>query len=335
MEAVAGPPVEQEQDLRLLLEWEGEQERSRVRQARIASVLLHGAAILLLASLPKEILAPPRAPERHLLTPLIAPPAELTQKAPNRGKPIKEFYGETILPRPRLVIPPSPPPSARAAAPKPLPPPALPEPPKVETGAQPPKLGPEASLAQVQPPPQIQAQEKPKLAFESPGGAPASTGGAGKVAVPNPSVSEAVRSLSRGESGGRTIVGDAGVGEGINLPALPGKAGSSLELLSDPKGIDFKPYLLAILANVRRNWFAVMPESAKLGRRGKVAIQFAISRDGRVPKLVIVLPSGADALDRAAVAGISASNPFPPLPTDYRGDQIRLQFTFLYNMPVN
>jgi TonB family protein len=100
-------------------------------------------------------------------------------------------------------------------------------------------------------------------------------------------------------------------------------------------GVDFRPYLLQILADVRRNWFAVYPESAKLGARGKVQIQFAISRDGKVPKLVIVLPSGAESLDRAAVAGISASNPFPPLPAGYNGEVIRLQFTFSYNMSRN
>ena len=86
-------------------------------------------------------------------------------------------------------------------------------------------------------------------------------------------------------------------------------------------GIDFRPYLTRILASVRRNWFAVIPESAKLGRGGRVQIQFAINRDGRVPKLVIASPSGAEALDRAAVAGISASNPFPPLPPEFRGER--------------
>ena len=51
-----------------------------------------------------------------------------------------------------------------------------------------------------------------------------------------------------------------------------------------------------------------------------------------MPKLVISVPSGAQPLDRAAVAGISASNPFPPLPVEFKGEQIRLQFTFSYNM---
>ncbi|MEZ5355006.1 MAG: energy transducer TonB [Bryobacteraceae bacterium] len=89
--------------------------------------------------------------------------------------------------------------------------------------------------------------------------------------------------------------------------------------------------MIRILSTVRRNWVAVIPESARLGRRGKVLIQFAISKDGAVPKLVIASPSGTEALDRAAVAGISASNPFPPLPDEFKGQQIRLQFTFLYN----
>ena len=87
-----------------------------------------------------------------------------------------------------------------------------------------------------------------------------------------------------------------------------------------------------ILASVKRNWMAVMPESARLGRPGRVAIQFAIARNGSVPKLVIVSPSGTDAFDRAAVAGVSASNPFPPLPAEYRGEQVKLQLNFAYNI---
>ena len=61
---------------------------------------------------------------------------------------------------------------------------------------------------------------------------------------------------------------------------VPGKLGSSLELQSDPMGVDFKPYLIRVLSAVKRNWLAVVPESARLGRRGKVVIQFAISKDG-------------------------------------------------------
>ena len=87
-----------------------------------------------------------------------------------------------------------------------------------------------------------------------------------------------------------------------------------MQLLSDPQGVDFKPYLLQVLAKVRRNWMAIVPDSARMGQRGLVLIQFSIDRSGGVPKLVIASTSGITAFDRAAVAGISASNPFPPLP---------------------
>ena len=102
--------------------------------------------------------------------------------------------------------------------------------------------------------------------------------------------------------------------------------------MSDPLGVDFKPYLIRILALVRQNWFAVIPESARMGNRGVVQLQFVIDRSGEVPKLVIATASGSQALDKAAVASISASVPFPALPREYKGLSIRLQFAFKYNV---
>jgi len=143
------------------------------------------------------------------------------------------------------------------------------------------------------------------------------------------------RQVARGAGKG-LIVGDddAIPGASPSSPSVPvpGKLGSAVELLSDPQGVDFWPYLVKILTTVRRNWFAVIPESTRFGRTGRAVIQFAINRDGSVPKLVIATPSGAEALDRAAVAAISASNPFIPLPSEFKGSQIRLQFVFRYNV---
>jgi TonB family protein len=98
-------------------------------------------------------------------------------------------------------------------------------------------------------------------------------------------------------------------------------------------GVDFKPYLLQVLAIVRRNWTAVMPESVRMGLRGKVALQLAIVRSGDVAHLVYADRSGSRALDEAAVAGVSASNPLPPLPAEFKGERIVVQFNFVYNMP--
>jgi TonB family protein len=355
MEVTVHSPVNPADEPRFLIDWQDQQDRSRTGRAGVVSLAAHLAALLLLSFLPRTVVYHPEHRPTRTITPLTAPLTELTQTVPNKGKISKEFNAESLQPRPRIQIPPSRPSSTRPAAPQlamptqpktPAPPAAMPEPPKIESAGrepQAPNVGPDPNQLARMAPPQIQAQEKPvekpKLAFENP--QPAQEGGGrgtGQLAPPSSSVSEAVRSVARGGGGGGLVVGDLGTGDGslgeaMNLPPSPGKTGSALELLSDPQGVDFRPYLIKILANVRRNWFAVMPESAKLGRRGKVAIQFAIARNGSVPKLVIVLPSGTDALDRAAVAGISASNPFPPLPTEFRGDQVRLQFTFGYNMP--
>jgi TonB family protein len=64
-----------------------------------------------------------------------------------------------------------------------------------------------------------------------------------------------------------------------------------------------------------------------------VVLQFSVDKRGQVPKLVIANTSGTVAFDQAAVASVSASNPFPPLPTEYKGTEIRLQLAFSYNMP--
>jgi TonB family protein len=217
----------------------------------------------------------------------------------------------------------------------------MPDAPSIDTGqlraAAPPPQGLGSPIAP--PPPQIAAEEKPKLTFENPGTQTGVAGqvGLGRVPVPRASVDDALKQVVRGQGSRGLVVGDEdsamAASPSARVVPIPGKMGSSVELLSDPMGVDFWPYLIKVLSSVRRNWFAVIPESARLGQRGgRVIIQFAIDRNGSVPKLVIANSSGTDALDRAAVAGISASNPFPPLPPEFRGGQIRLQFAFRYNV---
>ncbi len=304
---------------------------------------------------------------------LLAPPqrllSELTQRAPNQGKVTPQFRGLPEPPRPVIVAPPIPPePRPPVLAPQPAPPepevkpvPAAPSPeadkPEPEPGkprrapaaAQSPekgdprpgsgrvKLGPNELPAPRRP---SQPPEQPALTLENPTATspgregPLQLGSLTLSARPDQMIEAAVEQLAK-QGGGKQSVGDGSGPGGADayLPPSPGNAGSNLELLSDPRGVDFRPYLMQVLAAVRRNWYAVIPESARLGvTRGRVAIQFAISRDGNVPKLVIASSSGVQPLDRAAVAGISASHPFPRLPAEFSGNEVRLQFVFLYNI---
>jgi len=332
METVVQPPGGAE--LHILTEWGDAADRPRKRRAAALSVVAHVVVVVTLFSLPKDLFVPAPRTASVQITPLIEPPTELTQNAPTKGKVDKEFNATEMHPRPRIQIPMALPSVAVPQAPRPAEPPkpapSLPEPPKVETAV---KEMPKAELPQA-PPPQIQPVETPKLAFETPSPPPPPVPpGQRVVPVPDTSVSGAIRQAARGSAGG-LVVGDFGAsGPGINLPPSPGSQGSNMQLLTDPQGVDFRPYLMRILASVKQHCLWVIPESVKLGRRGKVAIQFSISRDGQVPKLVIAEFSGTEALDRAAVAGISASVPFPPLPSEFKGERIVLQMNFAYNMP--
>lgn len=132
---------------------------------------------------------------------------------------------------------------------------------------------------------------------------------------------------NRGGYGGDN--GDYGLGQGKQA----GEAIGPLDVLSDTMGVDFGPYLARVLHDVRENWYRIIPESARapLMKKGKVSIEFAILKDGQVAGLQIVGSSGDIALDRAAYGGITASKPFPPLPTEFGGQYLALRFHFFYN----
>lgn len=112
---------------------------------------------------------------------------------------------------------------------------------------------------------------------------------------------------------------------------------TSLEILTPTEGVDFKAYLARVYKSVKVNWYALMPEAARNGEKGKVSVRFHIQQNGTLlteePK--IESGSGKVPLDRAAVAAIVSSTPFEHLPARFRGPNVELRFTFLYNLPVS
>ena len=132
---------------------------------------------------------------------------------------------------------------------------------------------------------------------------------------------------SRGRYGGGDE-GDLGLGQRQATARV-----GPYEITSDTMGVDFGPYMQRVLHDVKQNWYAIIPESAMppLLKRGKVSIQFAILKNGQIAGLRYVSGSGDVALDRAAYGGITASNPFPPLPQEFAGQYLGLRFTFYYN----
>ena len=110
-----------------------------------------------------------------------------------------------------------------------------------------------------------------------------------------------------------------------------GHGGSgSIEILSDTQGVDFGPYLQRVRQDIQANWYRQIPLSAET-KTGKVTIECAITSDGKLTNMRLVAGSGDEVLDRAAWAGLTRSNPFPPLPSQYTGPHLALRLHFHYN----
>jgi TonB family protein len=141
-------------------------------------------------------------------------------------------------------------------------------------------------------------------------------------------ISQAARGTAHGGGGGFGEIGPGPGGGGSHM-------GNGLEILSDTQGVDFDPYIRRVLDNIRTNWYTLCPESvnAPLRKHGKVKIEFAILPDGKVAGMRLSPDgtSGDAALDRAAWGGISLSNPFPPLPSEFHGPYLALRIHFFYN----
>jgi len=142
---------------------------------------------------------------------------------------------------------------------------------------------------------------------------------------PGSAIKEATRAAAANRGGGGGQEGDFGLGTGAH-----GRQLGALDILSDTQGVDFGPYLQRILQDVKTNWYLLIPESAAM-KKGKLAIEFAIMKDGQVAGMKLIASSGDVALDRPAWGSITNSNPFPPLPSDFGGQYLALRFRFYYN----
>lgn len=138
-------------------------------------------------------------------------------------------------------------------------------------------------------------------------------------------VEQAARAAAANRGGYGGAGGDFGLGTGQR-----GRVMGNLDVLSDTMGVDFGPYLQRVLHNVKMNWYNIIPEAASW-KKGKVSIEFAILKDGRVAGMRLMSSSGDVALDRPAWGAITASNPFPPLPSEFGGQYLALRFHFYYN----
>jgi TonB family protein len=309
-----------------------------------ASIALHVVLLTLATRLPTfdSLRQPPPQVIVHRI-PLYIPRDALTQTAPNKHEVTKQVDLADLMDLQaqrahqsspdrsvrRFEMPKT---TANVKNPK-TPVTILPDAPAVsvtQTSAPPPP-GTANGLAMAPPPPAPSSGPFQNIGSEAPV-SPHPT-----LAPPKATVESAINGLAQSGSGSHVIISDDSPTEGV--APTPGRLGqlgaqhAGVELKSDPEGVDMRPYLAQILTIVRGNWRRVIPQSVRMGTlRGRTVLEFIINRDGSIPKLVTAETSGQDALDRAAVAGLSMSNPLPPLPPAFKGEQVRLAFSFAYNM---
>ena len=308
-------------DANLLIEPEEKRDARSDLITRILSIAVHAAVIAFLIFSPKMfpahvptkneielarkqlqwIYSPPAIPE----PPKPVPKIHITPKTLNKvAPPVEKPQIPSPVPPATPEKPPTDLPDAPRARIQPTPAPA-PAPPTQPAPSQ---------LQPVQPP---RPQSQNRLNLQLPDSSP------GKQIEDQ--MNDAIRrNPNRGEiySGGGPAPGQGGPGEGTGV-----------SILSDPQGVDFSNYITRLLAALRRNWVAIMPESARWDK-GAVYTTFQIYPNGSIASTDPELErtSGREPLDNAAMSAIHASNPFEPLPSQFHGPFLKLRIVFLYNI---
>jgi TonB family protein len=318
----------------LVLDFVDERARGRLREAGLASIIFHLLLFIALLLSPKwmtsravrAFTAADLLRERELTYLSLPPDRQSVTKRPNTNvisdkdrvatsrhptldrKTLKELVdsarpGSPAPPGPPLPKSPPSPPVAAQATPQ-MPAQGAPKPPKSD------------QVARLESPPSV--SNAGKGVFSTPMSAGSAIEQAARAAAAN-----------RVAGGGGGSAGDYGIGPARGASSVQ----SNLDILSDTMGVDFGPYLARVLHDVRLNWYNLIPEVARapMMKRGKVSIEFAILKDGSVAGLRLTGPSGDVSLDRAAWGGITLSNPFPPLPSEFHGQYLALRFHFFYN----
>ena len=326
-----------EPQVHLLIELEAEAARWRRRTMFLLSVLLHAIMIIFALVSPQLFrsgarllginLEPKPKPESTFL---YLPPDALKMPRPNthilsdknriaRGKAPKVDPNGLQMPYSKGNTP-----LPEVAGGPPAPAPPAPPAPKQTPGNP-------ASEGQPKPPEPKKEDAQLRLTDVP---TPTGNGGHSRLQLPDTTPGQAIMRASQDVARGRSsgAIGGPGDSEGqFNNPSSSFSIGGA-QILSDTMGVDFGPYLARVVLNVRRNWYSVIPISAQMGQKGRVAIVFEIVKDGSVPTIRLVGSSGSEPLDRAALSSINMSNPFPRLPDQFTGNHLVLQFIFLYNL---
>lgn len=232
----------------------------------------------------------------------------------------------------------------KTVAPKPAPQPAAPKAPQ-QAKPQPPTARPS-----IKPPLTPKPVAKPSSAFQVPvpsggttggryatgpisgsgtavkgggsGGSSTGSGSGGGKFTPGPSLaptgagSGSGQKLAKGGGGGTGGIGNPGPGNPNGRPGI--------DAVREP---DFGPYMRELQRRIKMNW-----DPPKGNESKRVVLLFKIAKDGRLLSCSVYKSSGLPNADKAALNAVRLTAPFKPLPAEFKGSSIDIQFTFDYNV---
>jgi len=90
---------------------------------------------------------------------------------------------------------------------------------------------------------------------------------------------------------------------------------------------DLGPYMRSLQRKIKMNW-----TPPKTNAPNRVTLLFKLNRNGEILSSSVVKSSGDANVDKAAQEALKASAPFGKFPTEFKGQNIDIQFTFDYNV---
>ena len=148
---------------------------------------------------------------------------------------------------------------------------------------------------------------------------------------PNPTLAPNGNGGSRTASNG-TGTG-SGRGSGTGTGGGPGSGGGNpgggggrpgIDAIKEP---DFGPYMRELQRRIKMSW-----DPPKGNESKRVVLLFKIAKDGRLLSCSVLKSSGLQNADKAALNAVHLAAPFRPLPPEFKGQSIDIQFTFDYNV---
>lgn len=268
---------------------------------------------------PNKRIAPPQP---ALPTPA---PEQMKKKAPQ--KIVSRPTPPKVAPQPKPQVKPQ---QVKQPEVKPKPQPVKPAPPKPTAKPSiPPAKAPSAMKLPVPP-----SRNENKLTMAPSG--PVSSKPTGKYTGTGTTQAPKPITASAGYGNGAGGKAPSPSGRGTGSAYSPGGGNSGNPGPGNPKGpagVDairepnFGPYMSELSRRIKANWDPPRGEESK-----RVVLLFTIAKDGRLLNVKVVKSSGTPAADRAALAAVELTAPFRPLPAEFRGPNVDIQFTFDYNV---